>query len=128
MELSPKELKETVIRPTLGYLGKTSAAAENLLTAIALLQQQQPRGSTAGQLYPVDSGLHQKVWNQYLAFEPDIASRIRGLASQREFLNNPHSELRTNLSYATAIAWAVFLAFPQVRHCSLPEQAALNAD
>lgn len=127
MELNTRELKETVIRPTLRYLGKESGAAENLLAAIALHQHQHPHGTTAGLLFPVDAGLHQKVWNQYLAFDPDIASKIRGLASQHEFLNNPHSELRTNLSYATAIAWAVFLAYPQVRHCFLPQQTA-NAD
>ncbi|MAD43426.1 MAG: hypothetical protein CMI02_16935 [Oceanospirillaceae bacterium] len=116
MELSTRELRETIIRPTLHYLGKSSDAAENLLTAIVLQQQLRPRGNTQGMLYPVDAALHQKVWNQCLAFEPDLASKIRGLASQREFLNNPHIELQTNLSYATAIAWAVFLAYPQVRH------------
>jgi hypothetical protein len=30
---------------------------------------------------------------------------VRGLASQRAFLSDPDSELQTNLSYCTAIAW-----------------------
>jgi len=116
MELSVRELRESVIRPTLICLGKSSDAAENFLAAIVQQQQLKPKGNTHGLLYPIDAALHQRVWNQHLAFDPDLASKIRGLASQREFLNNPHTELRTNLSYATAIAWAIFLAYPQVRH------------
>jgi len=34
-----------------------------------------------------------------------MASRVRGLASQRAFLSNPERELQTNLGYSTAIAW-----------------------
>ena len=48
---------------------------------------------------------HRDIWDRYLAFRPEIASRVRGLASQRAFLSNPDHELRTNLSYSTAIAW-----------------------
>jgi len=48
-----------------------------------------------------------------LAFHPDLASRIRGLASQRAFLEDPHSELATNLCYATAIAWVMYILHPQ---------------
>lgn len=120
MELSSQELRYTIIRPTLRYLGKESDAAENLLTAIARLHRQHPRATTSTALYPIDASLHQKVWDQHLAFQPELASKIRGLASQREFLNSPHSELTTNLCYATAIAWAVYMAYPQVRHNQRP--------
>ena len=37
-----------------------------------------------------------------------MASRIRGLASQRAFLSDPDGELQTNLSYCTAIAWLLY--------------------
>ena len=37
-----------------------------------------------------------------------MASRVRGLASQRAFLSDPDSELQTNLSYCTAIAWLLY--------------------
>ena len=33
---------------------------------------------------------------------------MRGLASQRAFLSDPDSELQTNLSYCTAIAWLLY--------------------
>ncbi len=117
MELSSSELRDNVIRPTLLYLGKQSDAAENILAAIARSHRQNPSSLCPQGIYPIDAALHQKVWNQYLAFDPEMASKIRGLASQREFLNSPHNELRTNLAYATAIAWAVFLAYPDARYC-----------
>ena len=41
---------------------------------------------------------------------PVDASRVRGLASQRAFLSDPDSELQTNLSYCTAIAWLLVVA------------------
>ena len=37
-----------------------------------------------------------------------MASRVRGLASQRAFLSDPDGELQTNLSYCTAIAWLLY--------------------
>ena len=128
MELDSKELRETIIRPTLKYLGKDSDAAENILLAMAQLGQinSNQQGKSYG-LFQIDAALHQKIWNQHLAFEPELASKIRGLASQREFLNNPHIELTTNLAYATAIAWAIHLAFPQVKqhssHSAIADQS-----
>lgn len=117
MEMDAKELREHIIRPTLQYLGKGSDAAENILLALAHIDQQNHCQQNKGfGIFQIDAAIHQKVWNQYLAFNPDLASKIRGLASQREFLNNPHIELSTNLAYACAIAWAIHLAFPEVKH------------
>ena len=56
-------------------------------------------------LFHITAAQHRDLWDRYLAFNPDLASRIRGLASQRAFLRDPDSELQTNLSYCTAIAW-----------------------
>lgn len=66
-------------------------------------------------IFQIDAPSHQRVWDKYLAFNPELASNIRGLASQHAFLKHPHLELTTNLSYATAIAWALHLAFPQAK-------------
>ena len=120
MDLSPKELREMVIRPTLKSLGKYSQAAENLLMAIALIKQENAQrldthcNKNYG-IFQIDAPSHQRVWDKYLAFNPELASKIRGLASQREFLKHPHLELTTNLSYATAIAWALHLAYPKAK-------------
>ena len=120
MDLSPKELREMVIKPTLIALDKHSQAAENLLMAIALVKQEnmnrfEATNGKAYGIFQIDVPSHQRVWDKYLAFNPELASKIRGLASQREFLKQPHLELATNLSYATAIAWALHLAYPQAK-------------
>ena len=117
MDISTQELREQIIHPTLDYLGKAGLGAENILIAIAKQKTQSPSQSkqTKGLgPFEIDTRTHQTIWDKYLAFHPDLASKIRGLASQRAFLEDPHSELVTNLCYATAIAWVVYILHPQV--------------
>ncbi|MEH6346433.1 MAG: hypothetical protein V7785_15170 [Bermanella sp.] len=121
MDISKHELREKIIHPTLKYLGKAGIAAENVLVAIATQKQCELNAHHNNKglgPYEIDSNSHQMVWDKYLAFHPDLASRIRGLASQRAFLEDPHSELATNLCYSTAIAWVVYILHPQeLEHC-----------
>ncbi len=120
MDISKQELREKIIHPTLKYLGKEGVAVENLL--VAIVTQKHPTHKNNNKLSNSNKGLgpynininnHQMVWDKYLAFKPDLASRIRGLASQHAFLEDPHSELVTNLCYATAIAWVLYILNPQ---------------
>ncbi|MFK7831088.1 MAG: hypothetical protein AB8B57_15025 [Congregibacter sp.] len=111
MYITAEHLREQIIKPTLEYLGAWSADAESELLAAALndtevglfSRQQQGMG-----LFRITPSQHRDLWDRYLAFRPDVASKVRGLASQRAFLSNPDSELQTNLSYCTAIAWLLF--------------------
>jgi len=96
----PQSLRCDIIRPTLTYLGVTSNAAENLLLGTLLAMAWLPRDNTPA--------VHTRLWDEYLALQPDQASLIRGLASQRCFLQYPHAELAYNLAYATAIAWMLY--------------------
>jgi len=108
MYITAEHLREQVIKPTLDYLGEYSDAAERELLAAALRRpDHDPFASrpTGLGLFDISSAQHRDLWDRYLAFRPEIASRVRGLASQRAFLANPDSELATNLSYCTAIAW-----------------------
>jgi hypothetical protein len=112
MYVTAEHLKEHVIRPTLKYLGTWSPASEAFLLDIAInapdLGLFSARNEGLG-LFHITAAQHRDLWDRYLAFNPDIASRVRGLASQRAFLTNPDSELQTNLSYCTAIAWLLHL-------------------
>lgn len=113
MELAPQELRD-IIRSTLNYLDVHSDAAENLLLNRAIIVGRNPSPQAPG-LFAIDAATHRQLWDKHLAFNPDLASRIRGLASQHAFLTDPHLELAINLRYATAIAWAVHLAYPAAR-------------
>ena len=108
MYVTAEHLRDHVIRPTLKYLGKWSHASEDFLLNAAVdspdLGLFSPRNEGLG-LFHITAAQHRDLWDRYLAFNPEMASRIRGLASQRAFLTDPDSELQTNLSYCTAIAW-----------------------
>ena len=112
MYVTAEHLREHVIRPTLKYLGTWSPASEAFLLDVAInapdLGLFSARNEGLG-LFHITAAQHRDLWDRYLAFNPDIASRVRGLASQRAFLTNPDSELQTNLSYCTAIAWLLHL-------------------
>jgi hypothetical protein len=109
MYITAEYLREQIIRPTLKYLGEWSAEAERELLAAALHVQavgtNRHRESSGLGLFGLSSAEHRDLWDRFLAFRPDLASRVRGLASQRAFLSNPDHELQTNLSYSVAIAW-----------------------
>lgn len=113
MGICAAEMREYVIRPTLKYLGVDSSVAEELLLGTAAQESglgfhlKQTRQRALG-VYQIDPMTHHCIWDKYLAFKPDLASKVRGLASQHEFLAHPHQELTTNLKYATAIAWLVY--------------------
>ncbi|KGE04265.1 hypothetical protein [Pseudohaliea rubra] len=111
MYITAEHLREEVIRPTLSYLGQWSEALEERLLAAAIDGPEVglfARGGEGLGLYRITAAQHRDIWDRYLAFRPEIASRVRGLASQRAFLSNPDHELRTNLSYSTAIAWLLY--------------------
>ncbi|MGB3621025.1 hypothetical protein FT643_11055 [Ketobacter sp. MCCC 1A13808] len=111
MGINPLDFRKLIIRPTLQKLGKWTLSLENLLLGSAAQASQlgiQLQFEFGIGVYRINRELHQKVWDEYFAFDPDLASMVRGFASQREFLSDPDMELTMNLAYATAIAWGVY--------------------
>lgn len=109
--MNVSELREQIIGPTLKYLGINSSVAEELLLGTAALESKlNPlcQGDDGLGIYQITPDQHRQIWDQYLAFKPDLASKVRGLASQHRFLQDPDKELSWNLSYATAIAWLIY--------------------
>ena len=108
------DLKEAVINPTLNRLKQWTPATEVLLLGTASIMSNLGERLYSGQqnrlfgIFQINQTTHRKIWDEHLAFNSDLASGIRGLASQRTFLENPEQELITNLAYATAIAWASY--------------------
>ena len=126
MGIDTEDFRIYVIRPTLQKLGITMPAAEQLLLGTAAAESSlgaflKSEGQRTSGIYRMHGLTHRHIWDDYLASRPDLASHVRGIASQREFLNNPHAELTTNLSYATAIAWLAYARQPDFR---LPANAS----
>ena len=114
MGICAKELRLLVIRPTLKHLDLWSPTAENLLLGTAAQESGlgyflQTKNQRALGIYQITPRMHRLIWDKFLAHQPELASKVRGLASQREFLLHPHAELATNLAYATAVAMMVYL-------------------
>ncbi len=112
MYVTAEHLRDHVIRPTLKYLGKWAPATEEFLLNAAIdgpdLGLFSARNGEGLGIFRITAAQHRDLWDRYLAYNPDMASRVRGLASQRAFLSDPDSELQTNLSYCTAIAWLMY--------------------
>lgn len=117
--IDPKHFRFYVVRPTLLSLSAAfegaipySPAAENLLVGTALVEskltwlRQRGAGPARG-VFQVEPTTHDDIWENYLAFRPELASRVRSLASQRWPVpghGDRHAELETNMAYACAIA------------------------
>ena len=116
MGICAKELRTLVVRPTLEQLGVTSErihVVENLLLGTAAQESGlgfhlKLDGTQGLGIYRISPRTHLNIWDKYLINDSELASSVRGLASQHEFLINPHTELATNLRYATAIAWMIY--------------------
>jgi|GEM_PF-604385 len=113
MGIDVSDLRELIIKPYLQVLGEYSPTAENLLLGTAAQESRLGLrcycAVTKGLgLYRMTAEKHQELWDTYLVQSPDLASQQRGLASQQQFLKNPHSELMSNLSYATGMAWMIY--------------------
>ncbi len=111
MYVTAEHLRDQVIRPTLEYLNAWDPTIEQVLLNAAIDAPELGLFSISKQglgIFNITSAQHRDIWDSYLAFDPDQASRIRGLASQRQFLSDPDAELKTNLSYCTAIAWLLY--------------------
>jgi len=108
MYVTAEHLRDQVIQPTLKYLGAWTPTMESALLGLAVEAPDVGLFSETKDslgIFHITAAQHRDIWDRYLAFKPEMASTIRGLASQRAFLSDPDSELQTNLSYCTAIAW-----------------------
>ena len=111
MYVTAEHLRDQVIQPTLKYLGAWTPTIESFLLDAAVDAPDLGLFSVTRDslgIFHITAAQHRDIWDRYLAFKPEMASRIRGLASQRAFLTDPDSELQTNLSYCTAIAWLLY--------------------
>ena len=105
--IDPVQFRDMVVDPVLRYLDMYSPAAVRLLVGTAVVESGlgslvQNNGPALG-VYQIEPETHHDIWDTYLAYRPELASRVRSLASQRWFDDDPDRELICNLAYASAI-------------------------
>ncbi len=111
MLFAADEFRQLIVRDTLRSIDEWAPAHENLLLGTAAQESRMGLNLKCGRLlgiYHISPKTHRAVWDKYLLHHPELASRVRGLAGQHSFIKDPHSELITNLKYATAIAWLIY--------------------
>ena len=115
--IDPAQLRALVVRPTLHAIRLYSPAAEDLLIGTAVQEsglrhlRQMGDGPARG-LWQIEPATHRDVWENYLAYREEMASRVRGLASQHAWMDDFDHELVFNLAYACAIARLVYYRDP----------------
>lgn len=97
------DIKRTLIEPALAQAELNHPGLAELLSAIALTEQGLAEPDRFGP-FAMTASQHQAVWDEYIARSPELACQVRGLASQRRFLADPHQELALNWGYATVMA------------------------
>ncbi len=104
-------IEHLILRPTLRLLDAESDAAVTLLLGTGLAETGfgTPQPGMHG-FFAITTAQHRRAWDEYLAFRPERASLVRGLASPIAFLQDPDAELDRNPAYATAIAWIIYEA------------------
>lgn len=109
--MNAEHLRDYLIVPTLEYLSpeiQVTPAAVELVLGTALQEshleflRQLGEGPALG-LWQCEPATHDDVWDNYLAFQALLASKIRGLASQHLWQQDRHGELVRNLAYACGI-------------------------
>ena len=125
MGIDAEDFRSYVIHPTLAHMDIHSPAAELLLLGTAAAESSigaflKTEGQRTSGIYRMHGLTHRHIWDDYLSSRPELASKVRGLASQREFLSHPHAELTTNLSYATAMTWLAYVRSPTFTLASKP--------
>jgi len=112
--IEPRQLRDVVIVPTLIALEMYSDAAVALLLGTCAQESQMGRflrqlgAGPARGIWQMEPATHDDLWDNYLAYQPELASKIRDLMSHGVFKSGEkaalHRELATNLAYACAMA------------------------
>jgi len=103
MLFSSGQLINQIIEPCLKHIDCYSLEIAHFLCALAQANNNDQKDMYFGP-YSMSHEQHWSLWDNHLVLHPAMASRVRGLASQHRFLEDPDSELNLNWGYAIAIA------------------------
>jgi len=122
--LDVKQFRELVVRPTLEQIDLWSEAAENLVVGTAVQESRlcflkQKGGGPALGVYQPEPATHADVWVNFLRFRSGLARKVKALAPSNGMLvgspppHPSHTQLITNLAYATAICRVIYYRRPE---------------
>jgi hypothetical protein len=101
------QMMEEIVRPVLQHLGLHSLSAERLVLGTALVEslggyiRQLGQGPALG-LWQMEPATHDCIWDNYLKFQPALATKVREFESSSS-LTYGAKELIGNLYYGAAM-------------------------
>ena len=118
--LDIEQFRLCVVRPTLEYLDKHNASAENLVLGTALVESRlrylkQLNDGPARGVCQMEPNTLDDIYENYLAYRPELRQRADALRDARPTTNA--DELIYNLAYAVAMCRIHYLRVP----VSLPQ-------
>ncbi|TCS40762.1 hypothetical protein [Reinekea marinisedimentorum] len=120
MMFTIQQLHNQVVQPALNSMGAENKELSAFLSLL-MMPELSPSQGLFGP-FQITSETHHAVWDNYLALDPEKASCVRGLASQRRFLETPDLELNLNWGYAVAISASVLEMNTAIAVSALTEQ------
>lgn len=109
------QLKYDVVEPALMTVGLMGTTALNLVTGTALAESGasylvQLGGGPALGLWQMEPATEQDIWANYLAYQRDLAAKVKGLLTG----GATTAQLVGNLPYAAVMCRLKYLRAPQV--------------
>ena len=113
MSLDLTDLKYAVVEPALVVIGLNSTSALNLVTGTALVESdatclRQTGGGPALGLWQMEPATDADIWKTYLAFQTDLATKIRSKLNA----DSTADQLVYNLQYAAMMCRVKFRRAP----------------
>jgi hypothetical protein len=113
--LNVGQFRRLVARPVLTHLALWSTGAENLLLGTAIQESglRLLRAANDGPgrgIYRIDPATDDDVHAGFLAERPALAAKVAALLAP---MPSHAEQLATNLAYATAMAWIIYLRCPE---------------
>ncbi|MBF0169316.1 MAG: hypothetical protein HQL45_17000 [Alphaproteobacteria bacterium] len=113
--INPIQLRDTVIVPTLDYLGLSSPVAVNLVLGTAIQEsgcgtylRQLGQGPAMG-IFQMEPATENDIWANYLRYKLDLSERLQALLA---VMPARTAQLATNLAYAAAMCRVHYLRQP----------------
>jgi len=115
--LDIEQVKNLIISPVLKKINLYSESAVNLIIGTAAQESQfkyikQLGGGPALGLFQMEPNTHDDIWDNYLAYRKDLASKVRALATQKLFFDHAADEMIGNVYYAAAMCRIHYLRAP----------------
>ena len=116
--ISIPQFRELILKPALTVVDAYSPAAEELVLGTALQESRlefikQLGGGPALGLFQMEPNTHEDIWVNYLAYNDELADKVKSLAAPTTANHPSANELIGNMWYAAAMCRVHYRRVPE---------------